>query len=210
MCTRLHERLQLARERRGLTLAAIARQWGVREQNLILIERDAFEDLPTGLYGRNAVRAYATAVGVPVDEALAEVAERLRAPEDPMEGLARVHGLSYSTARRTESAWSAPEFFNASLQAWRPHAAAGLDAAVLLSFDLVLLELTALVAGVRASDVLRTGAPWLVLLFTLIAVLYFVLLGGIARLTFGSRLAHAAVETAMFESVMRMLRLRRV
>ena len=57
MCTQLHERLKLARERRRLSLATIARQWGVREQNLELIERNRFEELPTGLYGRNAVRA---------------------------------------------------------------------------------------------------------------------------------------------------------
>jgi len=60
MCTQLHERLKQARERRRISLATIARQWGVREQNLELIERDRFEDLPTGLYGRTAVRAYAT------------------------------------------------------------------------------------------------------------------------------------------------------
>ena len=65
MCTQLHERLRLARERRGMSLATIARQWGVREQNLVLIEQDRFEELPTGLYGRTAVRAYATRRGAP-------------------------------------------------------------------------------------------------------------------------------------------------
>ena len=83
MCTQLHERLKQARERRRISLASIARQWGVREQNLELIERDRFEDLPTGLYGRAAVRAYATAVGLPADEVLREVADRLRSPRTP-------------------------------------------------------------------------------------------------------------------------------
>ena len=73
ICTGLHEQLRLARERRGLSLATIARQWGIREANLELIEQDRFEDLPTGLYGRAAVRAYATAVGLPGDEVLTEV-----------------------------------------------------------------------------------------------------------------------------------------
>jgi hypothetical protein len=193
MCTRLHERLRLARERRGLALAAIAHDWGVREQNLVLIERDAFEELPTGLYGRNAVRAYATAVGIPADEALAEIADRIRTPEDPMEGLARVRGLTYVASPRAETARSEPTSDSPATEAWRPHVAAALDGAVLLSLDLVLVELTAFVAGVRAAEVLRIGAPSFVLLFTLI----------------GSRLAHAAFETAMFEGVVRMLRLRR-
>ena len=99
MCTELHIRLRLARERRGLSLATIARQWGVREYNLELIERNRFEDLPTGLYGRTAVRSYAMAVGVPADEALAEVGDRLRTPEDPLDGLARVRGLTRQPER---------------------------------------------------------------------------------------------------------------
>ncbi len=99
MCTQLHERLRVARERRGMSLATIARQWGVREQNLVLIEQDRFEELPTGLYGRTAVRAYATAVGFPADEVLAEVIDRLRTPEDPLDGLARVRGLARQPER---------------------------------------------------------------------------------------------------------------
>ena len=83
MCTQLHERLKQARERRKISLATIARQWGVREHNLELIERDRFEDLPTGLYGRTAVRAYATAVGLPADQVLGEIADRLRSPRIP-------------------------------------------------------------------------------------------------------------------------------
>ena len=99
MCTQLHERLKQARERRRISLASIARQWGIREQNLELIERDRFEDLPTGLYGRAAVRAYATAVGLPADEVLKEVADRLRSPEDPLDGMARVRGLTRQPER---------------------------------------------------------------------------------------------------------------
>jgi hypothetical protein len=84
------------------------------------------------------------------------------------------------------------------------------DALVLLAVDLLLLELTALVAGVPATEVLRVAAPAMVALFVLIAALYFVLLGGLARATVGSRVAHTAVDPAMVAGVVRMLRLRRV
>ncbi len=210
MCTQLHERLRLARERRGLSLVTIARQWGVREQNLELIERDRFEELPTGLYGRSAVRAYATAVGLSADEALAEVADRLRTPEDPLDGLARVRGLTRQPERTLKDVLhiASPEV--ALSESSRAHVANALDGVVLLGLDFLLLELTAAVAGVRATEILRVAAPSMIALFALIAALYFVLLGGLARATVGSRVAHTSVDPAMVEGVVRMLRLRRV
>jgi len=210
MCTQLHERLRLARERRGLSLATIARQLGVREQNLALIERDEFEELPTGLYGRSAVRAYATAVGLPADEALAEVADRLRTPEDPLDGLARLRGLTRQPERTIKDILhiASPEVTLSSSS--RAHVANALDGVVLLGLDFLLLQLTAVVAGVRATEILRVAAPSMIALFALIAALYFVLLGALARATVGSKVAHTSVDPAMVESVVRMLRLRRV
>ena len=213
MCTQLHERLRLARDRRRVSLASIAKEWGVREQNLDLIERNRFEELPTGLYGRAAVRAYASAVGIPVDEALAEVAERLRTPEDPLDGLARVRGLTRQPERTFKEILhvSSPDVRLSSITlAGRAHVANAIDALVLLAVDFLLLELTAVVAGVRATEVMRLAAPAMLALFVLIAALYFVLLGGLARATVGSRIAHTAVDPAMVAGVVRMLRLRRV
>ncbi len=210
MCTELHIRLRLARERRGLSLATIARQWGVREYNLELIESNRFEDLPTGLYGRTAVRSYATAVGVPADEALAEVCDRLRTPEDPLDGLARVRGLTRQPERTIKDILHVQGREMTLSTTARAHVANVLDALVLLGLDFLLLELTAVVAGVRATEVLRVAAPSMIALFVLIAALYFVLLGGLARATIGSRFAHTAVDPAMVDGVVRMLRLRRV
>lgn len=209
MCTPLHERLRVARERQGVSLATIARQCGVREQNLELIDADRFEDLPTGLYGRTAVRSYASAVGLPVDAALAEVVDRLRTPEDPLDGMARVRGLSRQPERSIKEILhvAAPEISLSSSS--RAHVANLLDALVLLGVDLLLLQVTALVAGVGATDVLRVAAPSMIGLFALIAALYFVLLGGLARATVGSKVAQTSVDPAMVEGVVRMLRLRR-
>jgi transcriptional regulator with XRE-family HTH domain len=189
MC-RLHERLRLARERKGVSLTTIARQCGVREQNLLLIERDAFEDLPSGLYGRNAVRAYASAVGISVDEALAEVQPRLREVEDPLDGLARVRGLERPRVRKPIEV--APSVAKpAKGIPWRPQAAALIDGGILLGIDLVLVQLTAIVAGVSANDAFELAAPALIFLFMLIATLYYVLLGGIGKMTIGARVTHA-------------------
>jgi transcriptional regulator with XRE-family HTH domain len=201
MCNDLHERLRLARERKGLSLAAIARQCGVREQNLMLIERDAFEELPTGLYGRNAVRSYASAVGIPADEALADVQRRLRDPEDPLDGLARVRGIERGPARKPIETSppvappAAPGF------SWRPQAAALIDGAILLAIDLALLELTALTAGLPAADILHLALPSLILLYALIAGVYFVLLGGIRRATIGARIAQAPASIDWLDGV---------
>jgi hypothetical protein len=196
----------MARERRGLSLATIARQWGVREQNLLLIEQDAFESLPTGLYGRNAVRAYASAVGVPADEALAEIVERLPVPEDPMAGLARVRGLTWTAARKSTAA---PEKLPAKAAAsangagpeasWRCLAAAAIDGAVLIGIELTLIGLTSLAAGVGPTQVMRVAAPAMILLGAIIGAVYFVLLGGIRRQTIGARVAQAPADAAMLE-----------
>jgi transcriptional regulator with XRE-family HTH domain len=209
MCTQLHERLKQARERRRISLASIARQWGVREHNLELIERDRFEDLPTGLYGRTAVRAYATAVGLPADQVLGEIADRLRSPEDPLDGLARVRGLTRQPERTLKEILHMPSTDISLSTTTRGQVANVVDALFLLLVDFLLLELTALVAGVRSTEVLRAAAPAMIALFALIAALYFVLLGGLARTTVGTKIAHTSVDPAMVEGVVRILRLRR-
>jgi hypothetical protein len=182
----------------------------VREQNLELIDAGRFEELPTGLYGRTSVRSYALAVGLPADEALAEVVDRLRAPEDPLDGLARVRGLTRQPERSIKEILHVPAPEISLSSSSRAHVANVLDALVLLGVDFILLQLTAFVAGVGATEVLRAAAPSMIGLFALIAALYFVLLGGLARATVGSKVAHTSVDPAMVEGVVRMLRLRRV
>jgi hypothetical protein len=92
----------------------------------------------------------------------------------------------------------------------RAHVANLIDGLALVAFDYVLLKITALFAGVGPAEVLRAGLPSMIALFVLVAALYFVLLGGLARATLGSKLAHSSVDPAMVAGVVRMLRLRRV
>ena len=151
---------------------------------------------------------YATAVGIPADEALAEVADRLPAIEDPLDGMARVRGLTRHPERTIKEILHVPGHEVTLSSSVRAHVANVIDALVLLGVDFLLLELTSRVAGVRATEVLRDAAPSMVALFVLIAALYFVLLGGLARATIGSRVAHTSVDPAVVEGVVRMLRLR--
>jgi hypothetical protein len=196
MCSDLHVRLRQARERQGLTVTVIAREQGVREHNLQLIERNAFEDLPTGLYGRTAVRAYASAVGIDPDAALADVVDRLRTPEDPIDGLARVRGID-RPRRTVEVALSVRDRIRMPIS-WRIPVAAVIDSALLIGIDAVLLALTAAVAGVRPAELLQEALPALLVVFALIAAMYFVLLGGIRRATIGAQLVQAE-QAAIFD-----------
>jgi transcriptional regulator with XRE-family HTH domain len=201
VCTQLHVRLKLARERQGLTLQTIAQRSGVREQNLWLIERGAFDELPTGLFGRHAVRNYAQAVGMSPDEALAEVAHLLREPEDPMDGLARVRGFARRKERKASEPIPVAEVTPTPAGDWRVRAAGAIDAAILAGIDLILLALTSLAGGVSTAEVMRTGSPAIVLLIILITVVYFVALGGIRNATIGARLVQAQGEPDTHEVV---------
>jgi cytoskeletal protein RodZ len=65
------EFLRRARERRGLTLQQIAQGTKIPLRHLNALERDEFAALPGGMYRRAEVRAYADAVGLDRNVALA-------------------------------------------------------------------------------------------------------------------------------------------
>jgi transcriptional regulator with XRE-family HTH domain len=195
----LHQQMRQGRERKGLSRAELAEQIGVREHVVERIEEGAFQDLPAGLYGRFAVRAYAKYLGMDPEDVLARVEGQLRVPEDPLDGLVRVHGLRPRPKRslpppqpaKNETPSSAVERTAASAQAldWRPAAASAIDAIFLISLFVALLRLTSTATGAPAVEVLDRAAPALALIFAVVAVSYFVLLGGLRNATFGSTLA---------------------
>jgi transcriptional regulator with XRE-family HTH domain len=204
-----HERLRRLREQKGWSLDELERRTGVRARILGMIDRGAFSELPSGLYGRSAIRAYAKAVGLQPELILGEVAELLPCVEDPLDGLARVRGLPRRAApARTSELASAPEPVRAqhrpqtsdavertahrSPAPWRPLAATGIDLGLLGAIDLVLVGLTALACGTSVAVAARVAAPAMAILFVLIATLYFVLLGGVRNATVGARLAGMA------------------
>jgi transcriptional regulator with XRE-family HTH domain len=191
----IHDRLSGARERKGWTQEALARRIGVREPVLALIEQGAFGELPTGLYGRYAVRAYASAVGLDPVEVLEAVAPLLRTAEDPLDGLARVRGFG----RRPRSARDEevrrcipqPAPCRAPTIDWRPMVASAIDGMLLFTIGLIMVQLTAIAAGVTAGEALVIAGPVLFGVFTLIFVLYFLALGGLGHATIGAYVVHA-------------------
>jgi transcriptional regulator with XRE-family HTH domain len=90
------EHLKDIRQRRGVTLAEIAERSKVNEGLYAALERGDVSRWPTGIYRRAFFRAYALAIGVPVDAALSDfvrlfpedgdqrVSPALSAPAGPM------------------------------------------------------------------------------------------------------------------------------
>lgn len=217
----VHERLRRAREAKGVSLAELGNRIGVRAAVLAAIERGAFAELPSGLYGRHAVRAYATAVGLNADGVLDEVGTLLPKPEDPLDGLARVRGFGRRPRRReseeasAESGGRAPGTFlhealafnlhplnpartsdcsNVTEFDWRPSAASAIDGAVLAGVVLALAKLTAVAAGTAVSDVIGLALPAWALIAALIGATYFVLLGGVRNATLGATAVGVRLE----------------
>ncbi len=179
------ERLGALRAARGQSLDALAREIGVRRENLIAIEEGRFSDLPTGIYGRAAVKAFASAVGLDPVELLAACEPFLRQAEEPIEGLARIRGLA--RPKRPVRAQSPVETVDPrESPVWRPLAAAAVDALVIAGFLLVVVFSAALSLVVPISALDRSPA-WFALVGMVLGFGYFAWFGGLAGATVGER-----------------------
>jgi Helix-turn-helix domain len=63
--------LRSERERRGITLEAIARSTKINKSLLAALERNDLSRWPKGIFGRSFVRAYASFVGLPTEPTVA-------------------------------------------------------------------------------------------------------------------------------------------
>ena len=196
------------REQRGLTLTALQERIGVRLQVLAAIERGAFEELPTGLYGRHAVRAYATAIGLSADELLEEVMPLLREAEDPLDGLARVRGferkspkvrlkpeMTEARLKRDATNERKPVATGEAIAMARAAAASAIDGALLSVFTIVLLQVTALLSHASLAESAPHAAPAVGTIVAVVATVYFVMLAGLRQATFGQTMAQVRPET---------------
>jgi transcriptional regulator with XRE-family HTH domain len=189
----IHEQLRQARERRGITIESLQDRTGIRVQVLTTLERGDYASLPTGLYGRHAVRAYARTVGLDADAVLTSIARLLPEPEDPLDGLARVRGFDRKARAVEPQAESmhwwmdglADDYFSID---WRRILAAAIDGGVLLGFAVGLIAITKVAAGASLATLAPIAAPAWTLLIGLVSVMYFALLGGIGHETAGARL----------------------
>src|SRR5262245_52306562 len=84
----LGELLRRARERRGLTLQQVASETKISKRHLEALERDDLTAGPQGFYRRAAIRAFAQAVRLDPNVALAALQRELEqasVPEPPAE-----------------------------------------------------------------------------------------------------------------------------
>lgn len=186
------ERLRRAREEQGLDIDALAKRTRLRVHLLEAVEQGRWADLPRGVYARAVVRAYAEAVGEDPNRVITEVAPLLPEPEDPLDGMARVRGFERtpSPAAPEPSPAVSKDAEPAGMAAHaRTAAAAAIDAAVLAALILPVIAATAALCGVPIATLVEVAAPAMVMLATLVAALYFLLLGGIGGATPGARLA---------------------
>ena len=171
------EILKNKRAARGEPLPALARRIGVRQENLQAIEDGRLGDLPPGIYGR-------AAYGFDPAEVLSACEPFLRAVEEPIGALARLHGRPPKAQVRVNPAPAVPDAFDR--PSWRPLAAAAIDACIIMALLLVfvLCAALALLVPVRA---LGPSAPWLAVIGFVLAAGYFGWFGGVLGTTIGAR-----------------------
>lgn len=74
--TSLGQRLRIAREERGISLQEIAQRTKIAVSSLDALEHDNPSRLPSGIFARSFVRAYAAEVGLDPDQTLREFLRR--------------------------------------------------------------------------------------------------------------------------------------
>lgn len=153
----VHERLNRARAASGEELGALAARIGVRVHHLRAIEDGRFGDLPSGIYGRSAIRAFAAAYGLDPAEAVAECEARLPSLDDPIDAMARAHGVRRVTPA-ADAGREAPEH-RPEPRARRLMTAA-LDAAIVGALEAEVCAGAAFVAGVPITA-LHASVVWL-------------------------------------------------
>lgn len=105
-------KLRAARERRGLTLRAMADSTKISGRALEALERDDIALLPGGIFSRAFVRAYATQVGLDPEQTIAEFMAKF--PDDSVtQGHPRTRAKSIvdeleEDARRGRGRWPNP------------------------------------------------------------------------------------------------------
>ena len=175
----IHERLRLARMARGLTIESMAKRSGVRAEWLRAIDAGRLSDLPPGIYARSAMRAYAAALNLNVNEILRLSAAMLPSVEDPIDAMRRLNGLAVHTLSEPlvdKAPSTVPD--------WRVIAAAAIDAAA-MALGLIVLVTCTVAVGLPISMLDRAAAGPLVSVMMQVAVLYFVVFGGIVGTTIG-------------------------
>jgi transcriptional regulator with XRE-family HTH domain len=174
------ELMRQARISRGLTLADLARTTCIDSRMLNHIEHGRFDQLPAGLYARAWVRTYASAVGLDPREVFGLVEAELPRVDSTLEEIvetrerASLRGAMSLTCRRS--------------------AAAVVDATVLCGVDLMFVLLGAAACGVTLRQFIDAAVLPFLLLFVIVALAYFAILGGLGGRTLGGMIFEVPAE----------------
>jgi hypothetical protein len=196
------QRLSEARRARREDLPGLARRIGVREEHLRAIEQGRFADLPSGIYGRAAIRSFAAAFGFDPAAILAECEAELTPVEEPISALGRLRGGRQpavppvsATAGRPQPVRNAPAgpLAGSRFPSWRLLAAATLDACVVAAL-LLLVVVCAITAMMVPVPALAHAGPAFGLMGLLLGSAYFVWFGGLVGRTVGAQLLRVETE----------------
>ena len=201
----VHQRLRRRRLERGVSHTALAHQCALRVEWLQAMDEGRFSDLPSGIYGRSAVRRYADALGLNSDEVLAACAPLLPLVEDPISALGRLRGVPASH-RRSDAPAVHPDKPGRSLEeerpatacelpSWRLLAAAAVDAIVVVGLLIAVVTCT-VASGIPMSGLGGVATPAFALLTFVLGSCYFVVLGGIVGATAGEQVAGVHGQTS--------------
>ena len=183
-----------ARLGRGLAIEDVAGRAGLPLAIAGHIDAGQFEHLPPGVYARSFVRAFAGAVGLDPREALEAVGSDLPAEPDPfplLREIARTRPPDSVLQLATE--WL--DHWMGARPAARRHAAACVDAVILLGFSASLTALTAWFCAVGVPALMEAAGGVMSLLYILVWAIYF-LFSAIGNLTPGLWLCSAAPSGA--------------
>jgi len=192
----IYQRLRRLRIARGESLSSFAARHGMRVEFLRAIEEGRFQDLPTGIYARAAVRAHASALGLDPEEILAICSPLLPAVEDPIEAIGRLRGLPRRPRPAAIDAENAIQSQTrgvsdrVTLPSWRMAAASVIDAGAMAAMLLALVTFT-VGMGVPVSALGGPAAPAFCLMVSVLSGCYFIVLGGIVGVTAGEYLTGA-------------------
>jgi hypothetical protein len=121
------DQLRRARAERGEDLETLSARTGLRVHHVRAIEEGRFGDLPPGIYGRAAIRSFATAYALDADAVVAACEPLLAPVVDPIGAMARMRGVA--GAAEAEPSDPSPAM-PSSPTSWRSFVAVGIDAAL--------------------------------------------------------------------------------
>jgi hypothetical protein len=184
--------LQQSRLRRHITIDEVVQRTKIPRIYVEMIDRGRLGELPPGIYGRSYVRAFAAAVGVTPEEAVAYCATQLVDVPDPIPAIREiarertpptVAALVGERVREWYAARGSREF----RLPGAIYFSAAVDVLFLFMMNAFIVAVAANACHVPVSVLLRVAGAAMAVVCGFTAASYFVLLAGIGGQTLGMR-----------------------